>query len=156
MLISNFIINYFVQLLKSKFLIRLPLAGLFIYLGMFSTSCNSSTNQQQEARDITDPAIHEITGEGSASTNLPLNDSSVTFKIFTNDAASGLSGFGYDIYIDEKRYVHQPQMPAVAGNKGFNTETAASKTAAFVCFKIQHNIMPPSVTVEELDSLGVK
>ena len=156
MFIYNFRTSYFIQKIKSIFLTTLPLVGFLLYILIFSIGCNSSTKKEQESRNITDPAIHEITGEGSASTNLPLSDSSVTFKIFMNDATSGVNGFGYDIYIDRKRYVHQPNIPAVAGNKGFSTEAAASKTAAFVCYKIQHNIMPPSLTPEELDSLGAK
>ena len=127
---------------------------LFFYLVML-ISCNSSTKQEQESRGILDPVIHEITGEvaPSASDQLPTTDSSVTFKVFRNETGEG---FGYDIYIDGKRYVHQPNIPAVAGNRGFSTEADAQKTAAFVAYKIIHNIMPPSVSVEELDSIGIK
>ncbi len=81
---------------------------------------------------------------------------SVTVKTFANDSL--LTGFGYDIYMDSsaKPTVHQPNIPAVAGNRGFSTEGDAKKTGEYVANKIKNNIMPPSVTVQELDSLGVK
>ena len=65
------------------------------------------------------------------------------------------SAWGYDIFIDEKLYIHQPTIPSVPGNNGFKTEADAKKGGEFVAYKIRNHIMPPSVTPEELDSLGV-
>ena len=78
--------------------------------------------------------------------------------IFNNDTVKAdkpIKGFGYDIYKDDAVYIHQPHIPAVGGNNGFSTEAKAKKAAGFVAYKIEHNIMPPSVTPAELDSLGV-
>lgn len=82
----------------------------------------------------------------------PLNN--ITYKTFANDSAPG--GFGYDIYVDGRMMVHQPNIPAVMGNRGFNTEEEAAKTANLVMFKLKNNIMPPSISTSELDSLGIK
>ena len=71
--------------------------------------------------------------------------------VFKNDGTS--SGYGYDILINGKVSVHQPNIPAVQGNTGFSSEEAAYKTAELVLYKIKHNILPPSVDVKELDSL---
>ena len=64
-------------------------------------------------------------------------------------------GWGYDIFVDGKKYIHQEQIPSVPGTKGFKSEEKARKAAEFIIYKIRNNIMPPSVTPEELDSLGV-
>jgi hypothetical protein len=64
-------------------------------------------------------------------------------------------GWGYDLYIDGKKTIHQPHIPGVAGTKGFSSKENAQKAANFVLFKLKNNIMPPSVSKEELDSLGV-
>lgn len=79
-------------------------------------------------------------------------------KIFANDTTKSTiqyTGFGYDIYEKDQLYIHQPGIPAITANKGFYTAGAAQKTADFVAFKIQNNILPPSVSIQELDSLGV-
>ncbi|MBS1765569.1 MAG: DUF4907 domain-containing protein [Bacteroidetes bacterium] len=82
----------------------------------------------------------------------PLNN--ISYKTFANDSAPG--GFGYDIFVDGRMMVHQPNIPAVMGNRGFTSETDAAKTAELVMHKLKNNIMPPSVTTAELDSLGIK
>lgn len=86
----------------------------------------------------------------------PYINSKVEVTVFSNDttADKNISGFGYDILIDGKPYVHQPHIPAVAGNKGFATSQAANKAGEFVAYKIKNNIMPPSITEHELDSVG--
>jgi len=63
--------------------------------------------------------------------------------------------FGYNILKNGKVFIHQPHIPAVAGNKGFSTEAKARKAAAFAISKIEKNIIPPTITAAELDSLGV-
>lgn len=65
------------------------------------------------------------------------------------------NGWGYDILINNKKYIHQPTIPSIGGLKSFYTKEKAQKTAEFVCSKIKRKIMPPSVTPKELDSLGV-
>ncbi len=83
----------------------------------------------------------------------PYEKAEVEIKTFPNGADIG--GFGYDVYLDNKLYVHQPHVPAVAGNKGFSSKENAKRTGEYVAYKIKHNIMPPSLTPGELDSLGV-
>ncbi|MEO6188358.1 MAG: DUF4907 domain-containing protein [Ginsengibacter sp.] len=87
------------------------------------------------------------------------NDNSITrIQIFANDTSKSTlqyEGFGYDIYLKGRRYIHQPGVPAIPENKGFATQAAAQKTAELVAYKIQHNILPPSISLQELDSLGV-
>jgi hypothetical protein len=52
-------------------------------------------------------------------------------------------------------YVHQPNIPAMQGNKTFASEESARKVGALVAEKIRNNIMPPTVDTRELDSLGI-
>lgn len=64
-------------------------------------------------------------------------------------------GWGYDIYEGSSMRIHQPHIPAVQGNKGFKSEYDAQKAAEKVIEKLNHGIMPPSLSVEELKELGV-
>lgn len=80
----------------------------------------------------------------------PYKDAVIEVKSFKDSL-----GWGYDVFIDNSQYVHQPHIPAVSGNRGFSSEAFARKTGEFVAYKIRNNIMPPSVTPHELDSLGV-
>ena len=77
--------------------------------------------------------------------------SGITFKIIPGE--SGAPGFGYDIYLEGKLYVHQPTIPAVSGNRTFTSEQKAIRAAQLVVYKIEHNILPPTIEIRELDSL---
>jgi len=81
----------------------------------------------------------------------PYINSKIEFKII--DSENGT--FGYDISIDGRTSIHQPSIPGMPGNNGFRTKEQAGKTAKFVIQKIRNNIMPPTVTIQELDSLKV-
>jgi hypothetical protein len=63
--------------------------------------------------------------------------------------------YGYNILMDGRIIVHQPSVPARPGVEGFRTVEAAQLVGEFVLQKIRHNSFPPSVSVSELDSLGV-
>jgi hypothetical protein len=77
----------------------------------------------------------------------------IEISIFQN---SIFPGYGYDIKVDGIPYVHQPNIPAVSGNSGFKTEEQARKVAELVKYKIKNKILPPTVELKELDSLGIK
>lgn len=63
--------------------------------------------------------------------------------------------WGYDIFIDDNLYIHQSNIPAIAGDNGFKTEVDAQNVAGLVVSKIRNNILPPTVSVEELQYLGI-
>ncbi|HVT62828.1 MAG TPA: DUF4907 domain-containing protein [Legionellaceae bacterium] len=67
-----------------------------------------------------------------------------------------LDQFGYDIYKDSILLIHQPIVPTVIGHKGFASKEDAYTAAKLVISKLEHGIMPPSITLTELDSLHIK
>ena len=79
-----------------------------------------------------------------------VNHDTITVETFKGD-----SGWGYNIFVNGKLYIHQPNIPAVNGNNGFSKEEYAVKIAQLVIEKIKNHIFPPSVCVNELDSLQV-
>ncbi len=64
-------------------------------------------------------------------------------------------GWGYEVLINNKVYVNQTIIPAISGKYAFGEYQDARKTAAFVVQQMMQNVIPPTVSVEELDSLGV-
>ena len=75
---------------------------------------------------------------------------SVTFKTYKT-----IQGWGYDIFIKNKLYVHQPNIPAVSKNCGFSKKEFAARTAILVIEKIKRHVLLPSISTFELDSLKV-
>ena len=81
----------------------------------------------------------------------PYANAEITIKIIP----SINNTFGYDILLNGKPLVHQPHIPAMPGNKGFTTKERAQKVAEFVVKKIRTNNMPPTVSVDDLNRMGV-
>jgi hypothetical protein len=82
----------------------------------------------------------------------------IEIRIFRNDTipGSGFSGYGYDIMVEGKPHIHQPHIPAVSGSSGFLSEEDARKTAEYVAERFKKTKALPSLSKQELDSLGIK
>lgn len=85
----------------------------------------------------------------------PYENAPIEVKTYRVDSTNATKGYGYDIYVWGQPMIHQPNIPAIPGNSGFKTEEYAKKAGEFAAMKIKKNIMPPGVSPEELDSLGV-
>ena len=99
------------------------------------------------------PSICEGEAAGAAAKRPadPYAEGDLTIRII-----SSVSGtFGYDILLQGRPYVHQPSIPALPGNEGFTTRERAQRVAELVVKKIRNNEIPPTVTIEELNSMGV-
>src|SRR5664279_905574 len=63
-------------------------------------------------------------------------------------------GWGYNIMVDHKIFIHQQIIPAVQGNRAFASKIDAEKTSNLIVHKITSKQLP-SVTKRELDSLQI-
>ncbi|MEO5571053.1 MAG: DUF4907 domain-containing protein [Bacteroidia bacterium] len=130
---------------------------------LLSIGCNNNKTGNERGYSTEDSLkqiekkIEELKADTSKPKENPYKNAQLDIKVFSNDTIknSQEKGFGYDIYMYRSLYVHQPNIPAISGNRGFDTEAQARKTAEFIVYKIKNNIMPPAVSPQELDSLGV-
>jgi Domain of unknown function (DUF4907) len=115
-------------------------------------SCKNPSGEKNKPEQIPSDTGSAMIYPSEAGSDTSKTNESVNVSVKTIQQNSQ---WGYDILVDGKLYIHQPSIPSVPGNEGFKTEEDAKKTGEFIEYKIQHHIMPPSVTPEELDSLGV-
>lgn len=95
----------------------------------------------------------------------PYKNAKLEVRVFNNDSIQKdpkstekepiIHGYGYEIHMFDALYIRQPHIPTINGLRGFNSREQAYKAGEFVCTKIRNNIMPPGLTLAELDSLGV-
>ena len=102
-----------------------------------------SCNQHSPSNEIT---------EGTVVSKKNFN-AKIELKTYPNN--NTLSGFGYDIFINDSLYVHQPHIPAIQGEKGFASKLDAEKIGNLVIIKIRNGVIPPSITINDLDSLSI-
>jgi hypothetical protein len=78
-------------------------------------------------------------------------DAEITIRIIPASKKT----FGYDIIMNNRLFIHQPHVPGMSGNDGFADMEKAQKVAEFVVKKIKNNEMPPTVTMDDLNRMGV-
>jgi len=111
------------------------LCMLFMFAGLPGASISSDKNESKEVIPQTNPYAN----------------AEITTKIIP----SANNTYGYDILMYGRPLVHQPNIPGLPGNEGFATREKAQKVADFVVKKIKNNEMPPTVTAEDLNKMGV-
>ena len=122
-------------------------------------SCSSDTSKKDDTQNNSSAELTD-TAKKKPQPN-PYENATIEVRAYNNDTAKvkqgepKYSGWGYDIYINGARTIVQPNAPALPGNAGFKTEADAKKVGELMAYKIKHNIMPPMISVTELDSLGV-
>lgn len=75
----------------------------------------------------------------------------LTYKVI--EAEGG--GYGYDVFADGKKVIHQPSIPGMPGIAGFRRKSDSEKVAQLVIRKLKNKEIPPAVTEEELRKLKV-
>jgi hypothetical protein len=79
-----------------------------------------------------------------------------TLKPFEVVESGRSMGWGYDIYINGQRTIHQPSIPAVSGIHYFSSEKEAHVVGQYAIKKMKQSGSFPTLTLSELDSLGIK
>jgi hypothetical protein len=63
-------------------------------------------------------------------------------------------GWGYDVLVNDSLFIHQQQMPAVEGTRGFSSQKEAEKVAELVIARMKRKELP-TILLRDLDSLGI-
>ena len=95
--------------------------------------------------------VSQLLFSQTASSAKPVTSDYYTIKSFQQSDNS----WGYDVFRNGKLTIHQPSIPAVAGNKGFSKRSDAERMAELVIEKMKMGMMPPTITIEELKKIIV-
>jgi hypothetical protein len=98
--------------------------------------------------------LAQLPKNGKANENAKIHSvvkRSLTYKLINSEQNT----FGYDILDNNRPIIHQPSIPGMPGNKGFIKKEDAAKVARLVIKKMNKNIMPPTVTRQDLKKLHV-
>ncbi|MGC8864883.1 MAG: DUF4907 domain-containing protein [Bacteroidales bacterium] len=85
---------------------------------------------------------------------LPKNDKttdSLAIQVYRVDK----KGWGYRILKKDKPFINQPFIPSIGRKISFSDSLQASRIAQLVVKKLRNNIIPPAISQQELDSMGV-
>lgn len=119
---------------------------ILFFSGFFILSCGADMS----VKDIPILSIDTII-EKPVDISVPNPAPSYTVEPFQK----GEKDWGYRIMNGKELFINQPHIPAVQGNSGFSSEENAAAAGNFMIYKLEAGIVPPTVSIEELDSLGV-
>ena len=131
----------------------------FTAILLLSVSCSSKSEDDlnndeilnDDSNIISPDTTSEIEAIDTSQINTNTDHADYTREVYYTEG----KGWGYKILMNGEPYINQPHIPAVSGNKGFESEEKAAITADFAVLKIKNGFMPPTLSIEELDSLGV-
>jgi hypothetical protein len=75
----------------------------------------------------------------------------ITYEVISVEAG----GYGYDVFVDGKKLIHQTNIPGQPGVAGFRKKEDSRRVAELVIRKLKNKELPPSVTEDELRQLKV-
>jgi Domain of unknown function (DUF4907) len=112
----------------------------------------NSILQMKKTMTITKHGLGVITVSVAIAASIPLffihgERKKIDFKTFHT-----ATGWGYDILVDKKLFIHQEYIPVIAEKKGFSTEALAGKTAKMVIVRLKNNKLP-TLTCSELNQI---
>ncbi len=105
---------------------------------------------QDKSAIPTDSTKHDSMPAAMVSQNIEVK----TFEVI--DSVGKSHGWGYDLYVNGKKTIHQPIIPAVPGNNSFANETDAKKVGELAAQKMKATGSFPTILVHDLDSLGIQ
>lgn len=126
-----------------------------MFISCLFIACNGHTDETRTAT-ITQEQSRETQVNTTTSQFPQIKSQKIEVKTFeVRDSAGKSQGWGYDIVVDSKKMIHQPIIPAIAGNHAFKTEQDAYKTGQLAAEKMRLTGSLPTLSVKELDSIGI-
>ncbi len=65
-------------------------------------------------------------------------------------------GWGYEIEVDGKPFIHQEFIPSIFGRRGFATKEDAELVGNRAVAKITDSQMSPAISIKDLEELGIQ
>jgi Domain of unknown function (DUF4907) len=97
--------------------------------------------------------IYLVTPANAAALPPEKADTAKSPKQFTAQIIPQPDGtWGYDILSEGKLLIHQPHIPALPGNRGFETTAQAERVAAAVIQKMEQGERMPTLSVAEVQT----
>lgn len=117
---------------------------------------DASCSDKKAAEELSHIQADTVPPQQTATAAMEAPSGYITVSVYENPKDEPAGGFGYDLMSDGKSMIHQPHIPAVPGLKGFASKEDAGKAGNLMKMKIEKGIMPPTVSIDELDSMKIK
>jgi len=125
-----------------KFIVLIILVLVFVSCGDAANKKSSDNSPKNEELSVKDKPVEA---------EIPEKNPSV-YEVRTVENASG---WGYEVWQDGAMVIKQEHIPAVQGIRAFSSQEQAQKAAEIIKAKLDQGIFPPTMSMAELQSIGV-
>ncbi len=131
---------------------------LFLLGAVLHFSCGGK-HEQHDVTNVKSDTFDVQKGNNSSWISDTITDAKAEtqkFEVITFQNDPQIGGWGFDIYVDGKRYIHQPTVPVVAGVMGFGSKEQSETAGKMMVEKLRQCKMPPALDENDLETIGVK
>lgn len=132
-----------------------PRIFLFLSFPVFlAVSCTQKQPEQNAVSDtgaLTPPPPPDIPPPPAVPNGFAVQ--AKTYEVLSDEGKS--EGWGYDLFVGDKRVIHQDIIPAVPGNNHFRSQADAQKAGDLAAQKMKQSGSLPTITIHDLDSLKI-
>ena len=128
----------------------------FIYIGFLLfllISCEHSTDQ------VKSTIVNEKEPESPADTKTNRDEKAEVINVkkspYEVKTIQNSLGWGYEVWKDGALIINLTHIPAIQGLRAFASQEQAQKAADIIKNKLDQGVFPPTISIDELRSIGV-
>lgn len=122
-----------------------------LFLVPFLNSCGNGKEDVSLDSVLNDTATKQVEVPALPQSQ---NIEAKTYEV--KDASGKSSGWGYDLYVEGKRTIHQEIFPGLPGNNSFQSEEDARRMGQLAADRMKLTGTFPTIVPNDFDSLGTK
>jgi hypothetical protein len=124
-----------------------------IILVLVFVSCGDAANKKNPENSPKNSAKNEELSVKDKPVEAEIREKNTS--VYEVRTVENASGWGYEVWQDGAMVIKQEHIPAVQGIRAFSSQEQAQKAAEIIKAKLEQGIFPPTMSMAELQSIGV-
>jgi len=126
---------------------------VLIILGLIFVSCGDAANKKNPENSPKNSTKNEALSVKDKPVEDEIREKNTS--VYDVRTVENASGWGYEVWKDGAMVIKQEHIPAVQGIRSFSSQEQAQKAADIIKTKLEQGIFPPTMSMAELQSIGV-
>jgi Na+-transporting methylmalonyl-CoA/oxaloacetate decarboxylase gamma subunit len=124
-----------------------------IILVLVFVSCGDAANKKNPENKPKNSTKNEGVSQKDKPVEAEIREKNTS--VYEVRTVENASGWGYEVWQDGAMVIKQEHIPAVQGIRAFSSQEQAQKAAEIIKAKLDQGIFPPTMSMAELQSIGV-
>jgi hypothetical protein len=126
---------------------------VLIILGLVFVSCEDVGSKKNPENGPKNSTKNEDLSQKDKPVEAEIREKNTS--VYEVRTVENASGWGYEVWKDGAMVIKQEHIPAVQGIRSFSSQEQAQKAADIIKTKLEQGIFPPTMSMAELQSIGI-